>query len=95
MSNVKEELGKKAQLKRNLEILKNSPGWEDVELYLTARECKLMRMLMKGKLEDLKASRDRLDEIQSFKRYLGVSISDGASALKELELYDDKYGDMV
>jgi len=94
MVSVREDLSKKAQLKRNIEILKHSPGWTDLEDYLTARECKLTRMLLKGKEEDLKSARDKLNEIQSFKRFLDIALSDGATAIKELEQYDRNFGQL-
>ena len=94
MATVREDLNKKALLKRNIEILKNSPGWRDLEDYLTSRECKLIRTILKGKEIDLKSARDRLNELQSFKRFLDITLSDGASAMKELEQYDKQYGQM-
>jgi hypothetical protein len=94
MATVRDELTTKAKLSRNIEILKHSPGWNDLEDYLTARECKLIRMIMKGKEENLKSCRDRLNEIQDFKKFLDVALSDGAAAVKELAVYDKKYGQM-
>ena len=94
MATVREDLTKKMVLKRNIEILKHSPGWKDLEDYLTSRECKLMRMILKGKEIDLKSARDRLNELQSFKRFLDVTLSDGVSAMKELDQYDKQYGQM-
>lgn len=92
MDIVKEDLNKKVQTKRNIEILKNSPGWRELEAYLTSRECKLLRLIMKGKIEDLKSHRDRLNELQDFKKFLNLTLSDGEAAIKELDLYDRKFG---
>jgi len=94
MVTVKDSLNKQVQVKQRIEILKRSVGWEDVEKYLTSRECKLLRLLRKGKREEIGSVRDRLNEIQDFKEFLAVALSDGAKAIDELATYDKQFGEM-